>query len=160
MEEFIEKQARKQGNQQMDDQLAATKHELRLTQVRLHQLQETSVAEAAFLQLRAQYFQVQYELWVMKAYVAWASGEQQRMADCLKASLDCITLAPEEIIADWLRRLDQFSKPLAEPLDKPRDKPRSSTLAAHIDLTLAALVNEPVWRSLVEHVLAQHSPLH
>ena len=68
----------------LEQQLETMKLELLRTQARLHHWQETSVAEAAFLQLRSQYFQAQYELWVMKACVAWARGEVTRLTVMLR----------------------------------------------------------------------------
>ena len=121
------------------NELAETKRELLRTQARLHQLQESSVAEAAFVQLRGQYLQVQYELWVMKACVAWVKGERLRLTHCLEASLDCTTLETEVTVADWLKRLDQFAKGMSSGLT----------------LDLEALLLSAEWRAMMERVVAR-----
>ena len=122
-----------------EDDLAETKRKLLRTQARLHQLQESSVAEAAFVQLRGQYLQVQYEMWLMKACAAWMKGERLRLTHCLEASLDCTTLETQAMVADWLKWLAQFAESM------------SSILA----LELEELLLSAEWRALMKRVVAR-----
>lgn len=128
-------------------ELEDAKLELLRTQARLHRLQEDSVAEAAFVQLRAQYLQVQYELWVMKACVAWTQGERLRLTHCLEASLDCTTLETQAMVADWLKRLDQFAGEMEVAL---ANGPR---------LALEALLITAEWKALMKRVVADRQVL-
>ena len=93
----------------LEHQLETMKLELLRTQARLHHWQETSVAEAAFLQLRSQYFQAAVRaLGDESLYVAWSRSEKWvRMTVCLESSLDCTVLASQPVVADWLKRLDR-----------------------------------------------------
>ena len=127
-------------NTDLNQQLETTKLELLRTQARLHQLQETSIAEAVFLQLRSQYFQAQYELWIFKACVAWAKGEISRTIACLESSLDCTGLEAQSVIADWLKRLDQFAK--------------EGQIANANALELEALMDSPEWYALTERAVS------
>ena len=128
-------------NISLEQQLEAVKLELLRTQARLHHWQETSVAEAAFLQLRSQYFQAQYELWVMKASVAWARGEVTRMTVCLESSLDCTVLEAQVVVADWLKRLNEFA----------REKQSVETSKFELEV----LINSPEWRLLAKKAITE-----
>lgn len=121
------------------EELEATKLELMRTRARLHQVQETSVTEAVFFQLRGQYLQVHYELWIMKACVAWMQGACLRVTHCLEASLDCTTLETQAVVADWLKRLDQFS--------------RSEAADSAMALELEGLLATAEWRDLMKRMV-------
>lgn len=121
-------------------ELEETKQELLRTQARLHQVQETSVNERVLVQLRGQYLQVQYELWVMKACVAWAKGERLRLTHCLEASLDCTTLETKDMVADWLKRLNQFM--------------RGMETDSATELESDKLLETAEWRALMKRVVA------
>lgn len=149
-------------DQDLRRELEAIQQELLRTQARLHQLQEGAIVqegaiaapaagaetqmEAVLEQLRGQYLQVRYELWVMKACVAWERGDLVRMGLCLEASMDCAVLEPPQLVADWLRRLDGFAREVA-----------SSALGARLGepgLELEPLLNGVEWRSLMQRVVA------
>lgn len=120
---------------------SALKLELLRTQERLHQLQEASISEPAFIQLRSQYLLAQYELWIMKACVAWDRGNLLQLTQCLEASLDCTALDPKDVVSDWIKRLEQFASEacMGVVLSEPA-------------LQLETVLNTQEWLALIERV--------
>jgi len=130
----------------LEQLLEETQQALMRSQVRLHQLQESVVAESALVQLRGQYLQSQYEQWIIKACMAWIKGDLLKLTQCLEASLECTSLKAQAVTADWLRHLDQFSK----------DMKNHPVLSDHLALNLESLLNTSNWQTLMTQVTVSH----